>query len=1029
MIPLQLTLKGIYSYRNQQTIDFASLTKNHLFGIFGPVGSGKSTILEAVTYALFGETERLNSRDGRNYNMMNLKSNELMLDFTFKAGRKNSDTYRFTVKGNRDKKDFNIVRALDRQAYKLEGTEWIPIENSNAEEIIGLSYENFRRTIIIPQGKFQEFLQLGEADRTRMMKEIFNLNRYDLSANTEIVERKTVSALEGVKGQLLQIGDVNQDAIDQESKQRDELKEKRAHLEKNIKHLEKTEKGMLDAKVLLEKVNAARKTVVELDGLAHNYKERELLVEQYEACQKNFPDLLAQRKDVQLLIANSSEKIKHNIKAIDLITKELRKDETDFIQVRSDYEKRHEIDSKCKELESLSSVLQIDSKTQTLESHRTKVEKEIDVLSAKIAKYQNDLKQADANLKKAKKEMPDEKKLLEIKRWNDRYISLSDDIERMQNTINDNTSELKSLEEEKKELLSNSIVTKYTTPAERKRSLDEVIDILRKVTKKCRSEISNIQSEIDSLTRTEVLETFAQELRDGEPCILCGSKEHPNKYVGRGVKTKVEGFGRDKRNLDKDAEGLQDIIQQFVGLKSQIESAAKSVEKANEELKAKKAAFSEHEGKYSWKDFSRKDIKIIDGELERADRLNDEIENLDSEKEKLQENINNTKESIDQKREQTQDLKTELSELSGTRKTLIAQIKHIKQESFDNWNQKTITKEIQRLKEDFRDIEVRYKALDESIRKKKDHQSTLSGQIKVEEDNLQSYTTRLQSIEEELNKRLQNTGFEKLSFVETLLAKKLDVRKEKDVIRAFNERLSSAKDHLIKLEQESKGVSYNEAKHLELQNNIDQLKEDSKQLSQDIGRLENSIREMNASLAKKLTLEDQRIKLERKAENVTLLKRLFRGGGFVNYASRIYLENLCGIANQRFIQLTRQKLKLELRDDNAFEVRDFLNDGKLRSVKTLSGGQTFQASLSLALSLADNLQQFAKTEENFFFLDEGFGTLDKDSLQMVFEALKSLRLENRVVGVISHLEELQQEIDNYIKIELDPNQGSLVVFN
>ena len=107
MIPIQLTLRGIYSYRDEQTIDFTSLSKNHLFGIFGPVGSGKSTILEAMTFALYGETDHLNSKnDLRNYNMMNLKSDELFIDFTLAAGRDHSDLYRFTVRAKRNRKSF-----------------------------------------------------------------------------------------------------------------------------------------------------------------------------------------------------------------------------------------------------------------------------------------------------------------------------------------------------------------------------------------------------------------------------------------------------------------------------------------------------------------------------------------------------------------------------------------------------------------------------------------------------------------------------------------------------------------------------------------------------------------------------------------------------------------------------------------------------------------------------------------------------------------------------------------------------------
>jgi exonuclease SbcC len=108
-------------------------------------------------------------------------------------------------------------------------------------------------------------------------------------------------------------------------------------------------------------------------------------------------------------------------------------------------------------------------------------------------------------------------------------------------------------------------------------------------------------------------------------------------------------------------------------------------------------------------------------------------------------------------------------------------------------------------------------------------------------------------------------------------------------------------------------------------------------------------------------------------------------------------------------------------------VRDFLNNGQSRSIKTLSGGQTFQAALSLALALADNIQHLTRSNQNFFFLDEGFGSLDKDSLSVVFETLKNLKKENRIVGVISHVEDLQQEIQVNLKVVNDMELGSYIL--
>jgi exonuclease SbcC len=166
-----------------------------------------------------------------------------------------------------------------------------------------------------------------------------------------------------------------------------------------------------------------------------------------------------------------------------------------------------------------------------------------------------------------------------------------------------------------------------------------------------------------------------------------------------------------------------------------------------------------------------------------------------------------------------------------------------------------------------------------------------------------------------------------------------------------------------------------------------------------------------------------------RGQNISTLKSLFMAKGFVNYISSIYLNHLCDAANVRFGKLTRQSLKLELTADNSFQVRDLLNGGLTRHIKTLSGGQTFQAALSLALALADSTQKLAGNRQNFFFLDEGFGALDKESLQTVLETLKALQKENRVVGVISHLEELQQEIDVSLSVNNDKDRGSIIRYS
>src|SRR5690606_25847154 len=128
-----------------------------------------------------------------------------------------------------------------------------------------------------------------------------------------------------------------------------------------------------------------------------------------------------------------------------------------------------------------------------------------------------------------------------------------------------------------------------------------------------------------------------------------------------------------------------------------------------------------------------------------------------------------------------------------------------------------------------------------------------------------------------------------------------------------------------------------------------------------------------------LTTLDQ---LKKRAENLKTTMNLFKGSGFVQYISSIYLKQLCDNANVRFRKMTRNQLCLQINENNDFEVVDFLNEGRTRSVKTLSGGPSFQVSLSLALALAESVQANNKTGKSFFFIDEGFGTQDTESVNI-----------------------------------------------
>ncbi len=303
----------------------------------------------------------------------------------------------------------------------------------------------------------------------------------------------------------------------------------------------------------------------------------------------------------------------------------------------------------------------------------------------------------------------------------------------------------------------------------------------------------------------------------------------------------------------------------------------------------------------------------------------------------------------------------------------------------------------------------------------------LNGTIGAMERNHSELEVQVKILRQKIDDKLLDHGKLEYSHVLLVLKNDMDVDKERATLQEFNQSLATISKMFAELERELENRTYDEDAHQLMKAKILAMKLSLDVINQDIGGLESAISTMKNNQVKYENLKREMHQKELRRQDITELKNLFRSNGFVNYVSTVYLQNLCKSANERFYKLTRQKLGLELSEDNSFEVRDYMNDGHLRNVKTLSGGQTFQASLSLALSLADSIHKLAASSENFFFLDEGFGTLDKETLEVAFDTLKSLRKENRIVGVISHVEEMQTEIETFLKVTNDEERGSVVM--
>ncbi len=296
-------------------------------------------------------------------------------------------------------------------------------------------------------------------------------------------------------------------------------------------------------------------------------------------------------------------------------------------------------------------------------------------------------------------------------------------------------------------------------------------------------------------------------------------------------------------------------------------------------------------------------------------------------------------------------------------------------------------------------------------------------QLKTETlEKLKQFTERFEQLKAEF-------GFPDEQVLIRLFEHSLDAEKVLKEITKFDQDLAIAESRIQELTKNPEVGQFQEESFLQLSAKLQLLQTEAENLQKQQLLLGQEIKESLKKLEEKAKLELIYSKLQNRESNLRELDNLFRGSGFVKYVSSIYLKELCNTANVRFIKLSKNSLSLEIDEDNTFWVIDYLNGGKRRLLKTLSGGQTFQASLCLALALAEKVKALNQADQSFFFLDEGFGALDRNALRVVFETLKSLRHENRIVGIISHVEELQQEVGVYAQIELDPDRGSQVSYS
>ncbi|WP_288445535.1 SMC family ATPase [uncultured Chryseobacterium sp.] len=1008
MIPVQLTIEGLYSYKERQTIDFRNLTEAGLFGIFGAVGSGKSSVLEAISFALYGETERLNMRDKRAYNMMNLKSNSSYIEFDF-VNYENK-LFRATRDFKRNSKKFEEVKPNAVTFYENINGQWIPLDHSNAESIIGLSYSNFKRTIIIPQGQFKEFLELGAAERTNMMKEIFNLQKFDLQNNVAALNTKNRSELDQLEGQLKGFEEINEEKI---TLQKEQMTEEQKLLSESNEKLEKVSQVYQQLKSLKSDFNSLQQNKEKFEILSQEKSQMDALEVQailYDRVFRLFNPLIVEKNKLSKEISAKQDEKEQQIKnrqetekAFNLVKERLSTLEPQFKALEQSRIQENDV-SLILQMIGFSEEIKILNERTQKGSEKVK---EVDLHKEKIQKTINEF---SAQINTLKEQKLDSSLLSEVSSWFIQQRNLKKSLQEQTEKIEKHQKQIGEIEEQLKPFV-------YTE------NYKEDFRIIKETLETKKKELSQ---KLDHLKIQKELSRFASELHDGENCPLCGSQEHPHIVEFHDVNAELQEIQEKITSLEQEIAALQRKeaeVDKILDRKKIFEEQLLSEQKITAQIQK---SIEDHIQKFNWKTFSPDQEEEFEKKRSYSFTLEKKIEETER-------NIALERDNLER---ETKTLEKYKSALEAFRLEEVS-----KQEQINisrsglkilDWNL-YIQKEKAEIEETYQKLVQSNKEIEANYQKALEQEKILSPKLAEQKTIVSQSEKQITELEKEISdnegamaKALADQNFSEFKEVENILLQEINVELVRAKIQNFKVEFEALKKFIGELELKLKGLSFDNEQFSLAEQEFLKAQAEQKKISDSVVTKIAEIDRLEKEFVKKETLLKELVKLQKRSENLKIMINLFKGAGFVQYVSSIYLRQLCDHANVRFHRMTRNQLSLQLNENNDFEIIDYLNEGKSRSVKTLSGGQAFQVSLSLALALAESVQANAQADKNFFFIDEGFGTQDTESVNIVFETLTSLMKENRIVGIISHVEELKEKIPTALNIIKDEERGSLI---
>lgn len=984
MKPINLEIEGLQSFEEKENINFEHLCEYGLFGIFGPTGSGKSTILDAITLAIYGEVVRIkNSREDTLFDLLNINSDRIFVSFSFGIGE---DIYKLERDFRRSKKD-KKVSSKKVLMYKNDTIigEKVGEIKEEVDKIIGLTMDDFTRSVLLPQGKFSDFLKLSGAERRQMLERLFDLEKYGRDLIYKVRGKKSYYSkeIEGIDNQIKGKGIVNIDEIKEIDEDLSEYKSKKEILEKRYEENNNIYREKLEVLNLVDEI----KNYTEEKNLLDNKKEEILVME------KSL-DNHSKGKDIYEKY-ESYEKEKENL---DIVSK--RYDEIN-LSSKSLEEKvenlKEKLNTSNKVLEKLEKDLETTSvskeewdRVAVLKLQKDEYQKTLDAL----VKLDNEDKLFQKEYEKLREKIGEEKVFLE--ELNNKLTTYVGDNNKV---ILDLEKELIQIDLEKVEKLTNKIDEKKNKYEKEKKRLVKLEDELKVLEEKINLE--------DKVQEEYWKGRFINELKDNCPCPICGSLDHDKKDEIHIEELEKIDYSADLINIKGEIKSINLEV-----LWVEVEELIKELDgRSFDQLKEKKARLEEEIKNLKEEDKKNSEEKIsLEKEIEKN---KDNYTKLQIEEEKLKEQEKHRNTSIKDFKEKKIEV---LSSISAFDKSFILN-DSLDSEKIDEYlssikikedKESNLKKEIKNLKIDINKIKEDLNSDESSHSKVKEELNKLKGEKEILYKNQEKYF-------EKYNELLEKSVFEDIVDVKKAILDDFEGLKEE--IEGFKKKEIEVINTLKILGEKlgDRTTTKDEVDSLSIE--LDKIKKEKEEVDTHLGSLQSKKNQIEKALEEIKELLEVRGKLEKSFDIYEDLSKLFEGNKFVEYLALSKLRSIAKVASRRLGNISNGRYGLCTDENGNFLIVDNFNGGERRRSSTLSGGESFLVSLSLALALSSQIQLKGMAQLEFFFLDEGFGTLDNDLLEKVISSLENIRDTDGIkIGVISHVEELKERIPRRVEV-------------